>query len=413
MVLHFTGGKVGAANLWRKSVDDTLAFGWTSFLSVRSTFLVEGRVPQLPAATEEPLVSIPLNVDRLRSERLPFLNTLQVVLAKCHPLHSTLVVNRLARAIVPLLSVVLAKEPDARESDGTAQGRSKKSKKRAREFEGDEVFKISREVVCPTADEGSALLAAFAAIRLVLQNAQSLSCDAVHFMQGRLVRSARACRRWRPGRLSADPKLHPLLLQAGASAERRTRRGLNARHEQEPRPGRRAPISPILMFLHRALEVLLHPRLPPLVRSMPYVESLSVFRAEESQEESEMRRSLGLVPAETETETEDVVMAVANPPAPPAPPITSKNLPVPPSVAVPAVIQLPPQPPPQLTPKPSLPDDGGRIAAANAPVPPPTPAKSIDAPPVQTEMPIFAEEEEEKNEEMPAIDLGSDSDSDL
>jgi hypothetical protein len=42
MVLHFTGGKVGAANLWRKSVDDTLAFGWTSFLSVRSTFLVDG-----------------------------------------------------------------------------------------------------------------------------------------------------------------------------------------------------------------------------------------------------------------------------------------------------------------------------------------------------------------------------------
>jgi hypothetical protein len=142
---------------------------------------------------------------------------------------------------------------------------------------------------------------------------------------------------------------------------------------------------------------------------MPYVESLSVFRAEESREESEMRQSLGLVP----TETEDVVMAVANPPAPPAPPITSnKNLPVPPSAAVPAAVQLPPQPLPQLPPKPSLPDDGERIEAANAPAPPPTPAKAIDAPPAQIEMPIFAEEEE-KNEEMPAIDLGSDSDSDL
>jgi hypothetical protein len=139
---------------------------------------------------------------------------------------------------------------------------------------------------------------------------------------------------------------------------------------------------------------------------MPYVEALSVFRAEESQEESEMRRSLGLVPAETETE--DVVMAVAHPPAPPVPPITSKNLPVPPSAAVPAAVQLPPQPSLQ----PSAPDDGERIEAANAPVPPPTPAKAIDAPPVQIEMPIFAEEEE-KNEEMPAIDLGSDSDSDL
>jgi hypothetical protein len=86
---------------------------------------------------------------------------------------------------------------------------------------------------------------------------------------------------------------------------------------------------------------------------------------------------------------------------------------VPLSAAVPAIVQLPPQPPPQLPPKPSLPDDGERIEAANAPAPPPSPAKPIDAPPAQTEMPIFAEEEEEKNEEMPAIDLGSDSDSDL
>ncbi|KAJ7368529.1 rRNA processing/ribosome biogenesis-domain-containing protein [Mycena albidolilacea] len=503
MVLHFTGGKVGAANLWRKSVDDTLAFGWTSFLSVRSTFLVEGRVPQLPAATEEPLVSIPLNVDRLRttthrpvqvplgpltkfamallsfggniffsspseqlqvdrhidpgvrameaavtpqiwklacdlitclatcvqhhlsssqarivtciafhlehhltsSERLPFLNTLQVVLAKCHPLHSTLVVNRLARAIVPLLSVVLAKEPDARESDGTAQGRSKKSKKRAREFEGDEVFKISREVVCPTVDEGNALLAAFAAIRLVLQNPnlspamQSISCRVV--LSVLLVLPEMS-----PGSLSADPKLHPLLLQRVQALS--VELGAGSTRGMSKSLGLVVGANLADSHLHRDLEVLLHPRLPPLVRSMPYVESLSVFRAEESQEESEMRQSLGLVPAETE----DVVMAVANPPAPPTPPRTSKNLPVPPSVAVPAAVQLPPQPLPQLPPKPSLPDDGERIEAAKAPVPSPTPAKAIDATPVQVEMPIFVEEEE-KNEEMPAIDLGSDSDSDL
>lgn len=37
-VLHFTGGKVGAANLWRKSVDQTLAFGWSAFFALRTTF---------------------------------------------------------------------------------------------------------------------------------------------------------------------------------------------------------------------------------------------------------------------------------------------------------------------------------------------------------------------------------------
>jgi hypothetical protein len=76
-------------------------------------------------------------------------------------LHAPVLVTRLTRTIVPFLSVVLAKQADARD-DTDAPGRTKKSKKRAREYEGDEVFRISREVVCATAQEGDTLLAAFA-----------------------------------------------------------------------------------------------------------------------------------------------------------------------------------------------------------------------------------------------------------
>lgn len=36
--LPSTGGKVGSVSLWRKSVDDSLAFGWTSFGSLRTSF---------------------------------------------------------------------------------------------------------------------------------------------------------------------------------------------------------------------------------------------------------------------------------------------------------------------------------------------------------------------------------------
>ena len=36
------GGKVGAVNFWRKSLDETLAFGWEAFLSLRTTFPTEG-----------------------------------------------------------------------------------------------------------------------------------------------------------------------------------------------------------------------------------------------------------------------------------------------------------------------------------------------------------------------------------
>jgi pre-rRNA-processing protein RIX1 len=38
-VLHFTGGKVGAAPLWRKSLDIALANAWSSFSALRTTFL--------------------------------------------------------------------------------------------------------------------------------------------------------------------------------------------------------------------------------------------------------------------------------------------------------------------------------------------------------------------------------------
>ncbi|KAJ6490373.1 rRNA processing/ribosome biogenesis-domain-containing protein, partial [Mycena vitilis] len=409
-VLHFTGGKVGAANLWRKSVDDTLAFGWTSFHSVRTTFLVEGRAPRSQAATEEPLISIPLNVDRLRcsilvlcdllkttthrpvqvplgplvkfavallscttdekidrhidpgvrameaavtpqiwkmtcdlitclancvhhhlssslsrivtriafhlerpltsSERLPFLRTLNVLLTKGHPLHSTLVVTRLARSLIPSISVVLAKEKDVRESENNVSGRSKKSKKRAREFEGDEVFKTSRDVVCSTVDEGNVLLEAFAVIRLVLHNPnlsatlQSIACRVTLSVLLALPQMS-------PGSLSCDAKLHPLLLEkvqdlsielgAGSTGGMSKSLGLVVGQSLADSHVRHRFFYPF--FFRRDLEVLLHPRLPPLVRSLPYVESLSLFRAEESQEEIDARESLGLVLPEDSTST--------------------------------------------------------------------------------------------------------------
>lgn len=44
----------------------------------------------------------------------------------------------------------------------------------------------------------------------------------------------------------------------------------------------------------KEIGILLHPRVPPLVRSMPHVESLSLFKAEEPQDEAEVLSTLGL-----------------------------------------------------------------------------------------------------------------------
>lgn len=37
-LLSVTGGKVGAASLWRKSVDEILSIGWASLQTLRTTF---------------------------------------------------------------------------------------------------------------------------------------------------------------------------------------------------------------------------------------------------------------------------------------------------------------------------------------------------------------------------------------
>ena len=41
-VLPLTGGKAGAAALWRKAVDETVAFGWDSLRTLRTTYPVAG-----------------------------------------------------------------------------------------------------------------------------------------------------------------------------------------------------------------------------------------------------------------------------------------------------------------------------------------------------------------------------------
>ena len=85
-VLPVTGGKVGSTTLWRKSVDEVMALTWASLHSLRTTFRKDGLTSypvsnlstegssasiigpfrQHQSHQEDLIVSIPLNVDRLR-----------------------------------------------------------------------------------------------------------------------------------------------------------------------------------------------------------------------------------------------------------------------------------------------------------------------------------------------------------
>ncbi|KAG6877240.1 hypothetical protein C0992_010466 [Termitomyces sp. T32_za158] len=156
------------------------------------------------------------------------------------------------------------------------------------------------------------------------------------------------------------------------------------------------------------LEILLHPRVPPLVRSLPHVESLSLFRAEESQEELDTREGLGLcgaspgqlnlvedvvmqdfAPSETEQINNRQSAKVSEPPLPQNPSSssftnTSKN-----TLLAASTLLIPSTIEPSLS----------------------TPAETIVHPQIPLPHPIAAlAQSDDDDEEMPVINLDSDSD---
>lgn len=69
--------------------------------------------------------------------------------------------SRLARAVLPIVGNLLALQSQANHDDdaNVNASKSRKGKKRARAYEGDELFK-TREIICSTKEDGEAVLSA-------------------------------------------------------------------------------------------------------------------------------------------------------------------------------------------------------------------------------------------------------------
>jgi len=103
---------------------------------------------------------LPRNWHVYRSQRISFLRALEIILDLPYPLHDPLLLARLSKAILLSLSTVLVIPSETSQSESISASNNTKGKKRARRYEGDEVFKISREVICKTSDDGNVILAA-------------------------------------------------------------------------------------------------------------------------------------------------------------------------------------------------------------------------------------------------------------
>ncbi|KAM5534268.1 hypothetical protein V8D89_010878 [Ganoderma adspersum] len=562
--LPLTGGKVNAPTLWRKCLDDTVAFAWGAFLQVRTTYPDRGYgVPRPTPPMEDPVVAVPLALDRLcaaarvigdlvrtvtsRPVSLPlgplvrfcsallqctldekgsphadlivhaleasvipmlwtlaceilnsvsqagqhhltphlpslltnlayhleqpqkpvhmlqFIRTTSSLLADGSHMYDNVIASRVVRATLPLLAAVLSKRSQAGTENEQAPGqsRSKKGKKRARGYEGDEVFKVGREIVCSTAEEGEVLLASVDLLGTLLRRTEVH--PPVHSIASRLLLAiCSSLPQLPPAILSSDLSLHPrfhaklqtvcVALAIGTTNTASKALGLVLKMSGGV-GGHHDPA------VQAEIDLLLHPRVPPLVRSLPHVEMLSLFRTEEGEEELDTRRRIGLdalpdraVPGSDVSESQmpldggrtspwkssrpsiergnnsgtpsfqardTVPMQVDAPTAPVT--IQPSQLPAPPSVGLrhpqsPAPLvnhpaetgdmaQSPLPPPPD-----PLPSGSGVVGPkpATASIPPATHATHATT--VRT--PICQDDDsDDADEPMPAIDLGSDSES--
>ncbi|KAL4241842.1 Pre-rRNA-processing protein RIX1 [Abortiporus biennis] len=397
--LHHTGGKVGAAAQWRKSLDDTIAFAWGALHCLRTTFPSPDPTSNTrPSPEGDPVVAVPLYIDRLRaaihvlyellqtsvsrpvvvpigtlvrlcvallrcsneaqleghvdpivhslevsitpyinelgctlldglvgcaqqylsphysqllfyvthhleqkytsSHRLPFVMSAANLLKYSRIAHDSVLMSRLARSVLPYITILLPTQTSVQQetannsSNASLQGR--KGKKRARGYEGDEVFKMTKGAICSTPDDGNVILAALEVIQHLLESGQ-LS-PAVQSVASRVIISIQlSLPQISPSLLSLDESLYPKVKNLGARICRKIASGTTG-------TASKAIGLVIGSSLHSAdiqdlfsdLELLVHPRMPPLIRSLPQVESLSLFQRDESQEEIDARKALQL-----------------------------------------------------------------------------------------------------------------------
>ncbi|KAE9410119.1 hypothetical protein BT96DRAFT_953314 [Gymnopus androsaceus JB14] len=360
-VLHFTGGKVGSANLWRKSLDESIGSAWTAFFGVRTTFPDEnGRLPQIQLLHEEPTTSVTLSMERLcasirvlcdllqsptqRPVQVPVGSLIKLAsqmvlvtapasadpvvwavetsiipriwkaacdlitcLAKCIGRHLTAYSSKLLSYIAFHLEQKLPGQTDVQNSidQVNGSGKTKKGKKRLRTYEGDELFRTSGDVVCPAVDDAKVLLTAF--LQLLLRNADV--SPALHSMASRVILAVfLGLPQMMPMYDSLLSKIREIAIELGSGTTSAMSKSLGLVLDATSSTN-------VDQDLMRKVDILIHPRLPPLIRPLPNVDSLTLFRSEESTEEVEAREDLGLSNLSTQlppSPTADVLMAKAS-----------------------------------------------------------------------------------------------------
>ncbi|KZS97888.1 hypothetical protein SISNIDRAFT_481768 [Sistotremastrum niveocremeum HHB9708] len=229
-----------------------------------------------------------------RSHALPFLK-LFVEVASCTPVHHDDVhSNRIAQLIIPNLTNLLSKKVEAEPSGDPKRS---KGQKRSRGNEGDEQFKLIKRVVCDSKDDGDLVKSSLDALHLLVHRT-SLQ-PSVRSLIVKLMLSLRlSLPQMPPSSISAVS----LALHAELSIKIRQ---ICLDILTDPFGLGEQAFGLIFAAESRASESglildsssILHPRLPPLVKSHLSHSSVILFSSEESPEDISLRQSSGIAQA--------------------------------------------------------------------------------------------------------------------
>ncbi|KZW03784.1 hypothetical protein EXIGLDRAFT_663068 [Exidia glandulosa HHB12029] len=507
-VLHLTGGKVGGANLWKKSVDDALLAANAHVAELRSTF-EDGQ--RRDAASSDPTVAIPHALDALRgtvalichllrspssrplpvpigsivqlcrrllqstaeeslenafeksrrameaaaapelwrlgcdllsqtgpsigrhlsgylsqllpllvahlerpaplAQKTPVLKAFICLAEHCYPPDEPILLSRATKSLLPHLARLIA--PRAAPST-TAQDKGQGQGKKRKTYEGGELFNVGSDVVFSSVAEGDASLLVLECMQWLLRN-PSLPAH-LHSLTGRLVLSlSLELTGIDASRLSVDDSLHARLVRkvgelgVELSCGRATMgRAVGVVVQTTGGSGGHAS---------RQLDLLLRPRVPPIPRSKATLDSDVLVASDKAQEQA-VASFIGLGgPAQTRTQVNGGDEMIVDAPAS-TPPFEPRVAPMPMTKAAPA-------PPPTTSavvtavdlsaPKTTLPVKESNIApvwgaAFDVVKGAVAPAKPEVAKVAATPRPAGNASDDDDDEEMPTINMQSDSD---
>ncbi|KAL4265026.1 Pre-rRNA-processing protein RIX1 [Pleurotus pulmonarius] len=239
------------------------------------------------------------------AERLHIITTLHTLLVNSLPLSSPFLPNRLVKALLPTLTVMLEAKSQGDDTKNAITGNgSKKSKKRARDMEGDQVLRTTTSITYPTKQDGETALVTLDVLKVLHANPEL--GDVMQSLSSRVLLSMfLALPQISPSALSPDISLHRRLYQKLETICVDLSVGTSSSMSRSVPMVAKATLSSYGTDANQeAMERLLHPRLPPLLRTQPHIESLVLSRKEESKEEAEARTELGLTLEDEEMATD-------------------------------------------------------------------------------------------------------------